>query len=134
MEHGEVVEEGEVFSVFANPKQKITQDFINTTSNLSEIYTLLEENSPVVNLEKGDILVKMKYLKAEVSEPLISTITAKFGLVFNILFSDVEIIDGFPLGGTVGILSGSSEGIESALKYLKEREISVEVIKDGRIS
>lgn len=134
MEHGYVVEEGEVFSVFANPKQQITKDFINTTSNLSEIYNLIEENSPVVHLEPGDVLVKMKYLKAKVSEPLISTITTEFNLIFNILFSDVEIIDGYPLGGTVGIVKGKSEDIDKAVEFLEQREVFVEVIKDGRIS
>ena len=31
MEHGKVAEEGEVFSIFAAPKQPITQSFIKTT-------------------------------------------------------------------------------------------------------
>lgn len=134
MEYGRVVEEGEVFSVFANPKQQITKDFINTTSNLSEIYNLIEEDSPVVRLNKGEILVKIKYLRAKVSEPLISAVTKKFDVVFNILFSDVEIIGDAPLGGTVGILSGSDESIENAIKYFKDKEINVEVIKDARVS
>jgi D-methionine transport system ATP-binding protein len=37
MENGRIVEEGDVFSVFADPKQPITRDFINTTSNLIDI-------------------------------------------------------------------------------------------------
>ena len=132
MEHGEVVEEGDVFTVFANPQKQITKDFISTTSNLSEIYNLVEENSLVTQLEKGEVLVKIHYRKAEVSEPLISTITAKFGITFNILFSDCEIIGNSPLGGTVGIMSG--EKTEDALRYLREKDILVEVIKDARAS
>ena len=132
MEYGKVVEEGDVFSVFANPQQPITKDFISTTSNLSEIYSLVEENSPVVHVRPGEILVKIKYLNAMVSEPLITTIAVKFALAFNILFSDVEIIGNRPLGGTVGIISGWSEDIDKALAYLKEKEIAVEVIKDAR--
>ena len=41
MEHGRVVEKGEVFSVFANPQQPITQSFIRTTSNLQKIEELI---------------------------------------------------------------------------------------------
>lgn len=132
MEHGEVVEEGDVFSVFADPKQQITRDFINTTSNLSEVYELIEQNSPVVQLKSGEKLVKLQYLKAEVSEPLISAVTQKFGVIFNILFSDVEIINGCPLGGTVSILSG--ENSDEAMEYLKGKGIHAEVIKDAAIS
>ena len=40
MEHGQVVEQGEVFSLFADPKQPITQNFIRTTSNLQKIEEL----------------------------------------------------------------------------------------------
>ena len=54
--------------------------------------------------------------------------------MFNILFSDVEIIGEFPLGGTVGMISGNSDNIDRALDYLRERDIAVEVIRDARVS
>ena len=37
MEYGRVVEQGEVFTVFAEPKQDITKSFIHTTSNLRKV-------------------------------------------------------------------------------------------------
>ena len=37
MEHGKVVESGEVFNIFANPREDITKSFIHTTSNLRKI-------------------------------------------------------------------------------------------------
>lgn len=37
MEHGSVVEQGDIFSIFISPKQPVTQDFIRTTSNLQKI-------------------------------------------------------------------------------------------------
>ena len=36
MEKGRVVEEGDVFSIFANPQEALTQNFIKTTSNLEK--------------------------------------------------------------------------------------------------
>ena len=36
MDHGDVVEEGEVFHVFASPKEPLTRSFIKTTSNLQK--------------------------------------------------------------------------------------------------
>ena len=53
MEHGRVVEQGEVFNVFADPQQEITRSFIHTTSNLRKIEELIEEDSPVVQLKPG---------------------------------------------------------------------------------
>ena len=47
MENGNVVEEGDVFSIFANPKHQITKDFIKTTSNLQKIEGLIASGSEV---------------------------------------------------------------------------------------
>ena len=41
MEYGRVVEQGEVFTVFAEPKQDITKSFIHTTSNLQKVEELI---------------------------------------------------------------------------------------------
>ena len=59
MEHGQVVEQGEVFSLFADPKQPITQNFIRTTSNLQKIEELFAEGSPVVQLQPGEVIVRL---------------------------------------------------------------------------
>ena len=62
MENGEIVEEGDMFDIFALPKKEITKDFINTTSSLSKIYDLIEEKSPIVELEENEKILKLKYL------------------------------------------------------------------------
>ena len=74
MEHGRVVEQGEVFNVFADPRQEITRSFIHTTSNLRKIEELIEEDSPVVQLKPGELIVRLSYIQRNVSEPLISTV------------------------------------------------------------
>jgi D-methionine transport system ATP-binding protein len=131
MENGAVVEEGDVFSVFSNPQQPITKNFINTTSNLAEVERLIEENSPLVRLTSGSKILRLRYVQESVSEPLISYISSKFNLQFNIIFSDVELIGDRPLGGTVGIVSGNPDDMNHAITWLKEKGISVEVIKDA---
>ncbi len=134
MENGEVVEEGDVFSVFTSPKRQITKDFISTTSNLSEVYRLVEDNDELVALNPGEVLAMLKFRSGTVSEPLISSVSKHFDVVFNILFGDLDIISGAPLGGTAGIFSGNSKNISEALQFLRDRDISVEVIKDARIT
>ncbi|MCR5282818.1 MAG: ATP-binding cassette domain-containing protein [Lachnospiraceae bacterium] len=134
MENGEVVEEGEVFSIFADPKQKITRDFINTTSNLSEVYGLVEREDPLVSLSPGEVLAMLRFQKASVSEPLISSVSKQFDVVCNILYGDLDLIQGAPLGGTVVIISGKQNKVTESLRYLEEKGILVEVIKDARVS
>ena len=129
MDHGKVVEEGTVFSVFATPKEPITRDFIKTTSNLQKIEELIADDSPVVALKPGERIVRLSYVERNPSEPLISLITQKFGITLNIIFADVEIVQNAPIGGTVAIFSGDSGQIDAALAYLKEKNVGVEVIR-----
>jgi len=134
MEGGKVVEEGDVFTVFSNPQQKITKDFISTTSNLSRIYELLEEKSPVVALKETDLLVKLKFVERSVSEPLISGTSRQFNVDFNILFSDMEILQDAALGGIISIVSGERDKVEAAMTYLREKNVQIDIIADGKNS
>ena len=134
MDKGKVVEEGEVFSVFASAQDEVTRDFIKSTSILQKVDELCSENSPVVALKKGEVLWRLSYLEKNVSEPLISTVSRKFDINLNIILADVELIEGAPIGGTVAIVEGDEEKISQAIKYLEEKKVKVEVIKDARIS
>ena len=133
MDHGDVVEEGEVFPVFASPKEPLTRSFIKTTSNLQKIEELIAADSPVVATKKGELIVRLSYVEKNTSEPLISTVTQKFGIILNIVFADVEIVQNAPIGGTVAIVSGESSRIDEALQYLRDKNVGVEVIKDDRV-
>lgn len=134
MDHGNVIEEGETFSVFASPKESLTKTFISTTSNLKKIHELIDDNSPAIALQPGELIAKLSYTERSVSEPLISTISQKFGIVLNVIFADIDFIQGAPIGGTVGIFSGEREKITQAIEYLIDKNVDVEVIKDERVS
>ena len=133
MDHGDVVEEGEVFHVFASPKEPLTRSFIKTTSNLQKIEELIAADFPVVATKKGELIVRLTYVEKNTSEPLISTVTQKFGIILNIVFADVEIVQNAPIGGTVAIVSGEGSRIDEALQYLRDKNVGVEVIKDDRV-
>ena len=126
-----VVEEGEVFSVFASPKEELTRSFIKTTSNLQKIEELIAAKSPVVALKPGERIVRLSYVERNASEPLISTMTKKYGVILNIIFADIEIVQNAPIGGTVGILSGPQDKMDEALEDLRSKNVGVEVILDA---
>ena len=132
MEYGSVVEQGEVFTVFAEPKQEITRSFIHTTSNLRKVEELIAEDSPVTRLRPGELIVRLSYIQRNVNEPLISAVSQKFNISLNIIFADIAIVQDSPIGGTVAILSGERGQITKAIEYLIEKNVGVEVIRDAR--
>lgn len=132
MERGRVVEEGEVFSIFAKPKEAVTQSFIRTTSNLQKIEELIAQDSPLVRLGPGEWIVRLNYVERSPSEPVISEVSQRYGVVLNIIFADIEIVQGAPIGGTVAIIGGEREKVTAAVEYLIGKNVGVEVLKDAR--
>lgn len=131
MEKGRIVEQGDVFSIFANPQDEVTKRFIRSTSNLSKVEELIAEDSPVVRLEKDEKLVRFTYIKKNVSEPLISAISRLYEVTINIIFAEIEIVQDAPIGGTVAIISGEAATIDRALKHIAAMDVGVEVLKTG---
>lgn len=130
MENGKIVEQGEVFNIFANPQNEVTKRFIRATSNLTKIEELIAEDSPVVHLEPGEKLVRFSYIQKDVSEPLISATSRLYDITMNIIFAEIYFVQNAPIGGTVAILSGQKESIERALQHIREEKVGVEILKE----
>ena len=88
----------------------------------------------MVQIQPGEVIVRLSYIQKNVSEPLISTLSQRFQISLNIIFADIEIVQDAPLGGTVAILSGEREQITKAMEYLIEKNVGVEVLKDARVA
>lgn len=134
MEKGQVIEEGNIFKVFSEPKGEVTKKFIESTSVLSNIFDLIEDKSSVVNLKENEKILKLKYLENSTTEPIISIISREFNVDANIIFGNVEIIQDSPLGGLILIIKGEDSQIHNVINYLEKNNVEVEVIKDGRIN
>lgn len=128
MENGRVVEEGDVFSIFAHPQQEITRSFVDSTTNLNKVEDLLEEGAEITRLKPGEKLVRLSYQRGSAAEAIVSTVSRNFGVDVNILLGSLELIDGALLGGLVVVFSGQTAGIENALAYFREKNVGVEVI------
>ncbi len=134
MENGRVVEEGSIFKIFSEPKEKITKSFIDSTSLLTNIHDLIKEESSVVDIKENEKILKLKYLEDSTSEPIISIVSREFNVDTSIIFGNIEIIQDSPLGGLIVIIRGEEAQINKVIAYLKENKVEVEVIKDGRLS
>jgi D-methionine transport system ATP-binding protein len=131
MEKGEIIEQGSIFDIFSNPVQRITRDFIATTSNLYKIYDLLQEDSPLIRLEPNQILAHFSYVGRNTVEALISTVSIRFNVKINIIFADLDIIRETPMGGLINILDGEPAAVAAAIQWITDRGVRVEVIKHG---
>ncbi len=129
MEHGEVVEEGNVYDIFANPQAGSTKRFVNASFGLSNLDKLTETG--VVSVGPTGKLVRLTFSRDSVGEALISQVSRKFNINLNIVLANVEVLQDAPLGALIVLADGSPDDVKAALEFIEQCNVRVEVILDG---
>ena len=127
IENGRVVEEGNVYDIFAHPKEKITKRFVNTSSGLGNITKLI--HSSLVETSGYSKLLKLVFEKDCVGDAIISETSRKFNVNLSIVLANVDLIQGTPLGGMIVVMSGEEGYVEKAIEYLESCNVKVEVVE-----
>lgn len=128
MENGHVVEEGDLVSIFTKPKERITKEFINTATHVEQALESILSHPTLLDLQTNDVLATISYVGSSTSEPLIATLTTRFGVTTNILFGNVEILQETPVGNLIVVLSGDHGRREKAIAYLTSKNVKVTLI------
>lgn len=131
MQAGKIIEAGPTLEIFANPKEPLTREFVETSTNVAETIEEVKQNIGI--LKDNELLVKLNYIGASTTEPLINDLYDKFGVKTNVLAGNIEFITGIPVGNLIVSLSGDRENLGKLGDYLEERNVDVEVLggKDG---
>lgn len=124
MEHGCVLEVGQLIDVYTQPQSQITQDFLAKDMHFERL-SLPHE---------GEIakMLHLKYIGGSTGSPLISALSQHFKVTANITFGNIEKLQDILVGNLVIDLHGSEEEVQKALDYIRQH-IEVEVIDDERI-
>jgi len=124
MDHGRVVEEGDVFDIFATPQQEFTRQLVDRTFNL-------EIPDRLVKSHKGRLL-KILFLGDKAEEPVLFEAGKLFGVSVNVLHGKIEYIGSRPVGLLVALFDSdapdSSAQLDKTEAYIRERTARVEVI------
>lgn len=123
MSGGKVVEEGEVFDIFAHPQHTFTQQLVSHTLNLT-LPERLQQHLP------GQLL-KILFIGDSAEQPVLSDAAVKFGVAVNILHGKIEYIGERALGILVVQLSSAENPhrVVEAVDYIRNRTAQVEVIR-----
>lgn len=128
MEQGKIIETGSIYQIFTNPRQQLTKDFINTTTHLNESINVILRQEQISYLTQEEKMFHLFYFGETTDLPLISTLYQKFEVSANILYGNIEMLQGKPIGNLIVILSGKPNMLEQALSFLKEAQVKVEEI------
>ena len=131
MENGRVVESGDVYDVFAHPRENITKRFVASANALSRADKLIESGSALVAVGPGETLIRLTFSRDSVGDAVISQISRDFNVSLNIVLASVEVLQGAPLGGMISIIKGAPVDVKAALDWLAGNPVEVEVLKRG---
>jgi len=134
MEDGRVVEEGSIIKIFSNPESETTKGFLETATNTSKIFEILQLKDNIFNIKEDDVLTKVNYLGEVTKDALISEVSRRFKINASILYGNLEVLGHTPVGELIVLFSGEATSIEKGISYFREKGLIVEVIEHGRNS
>lgn len=127
LDNGKIVEQGDVYDVFAHPSQPITKRFVDTTTNLKIDKAMYD----AWRLPTNSLLVRVTYNNENTIDPVISNVARKFNVDISILLADIKLIQNKLIGGLIISIEGYEDDIKNAYEdFIHNDGVLVEVIDD----
>lgn len=126
MEQGEVIESGDVFEVFTQPKHTTTQRFIQSVHQDIPSTEVLKEWKG----NGGQHLYRVLFKGEVTNNPLLSEVTQKHGVHFNIVYGSVREIQQQLFGNLVVSFAGQPEKVQKVIGELSQKVAIEEVLAD----
>jgi D-methionine transport system ATP-binding protein len=123
MQNGSLVEENNVYDLFATPQHELSRELVKKSLDL----TL----PPRVLAKAKGSLVRLVYLGEKAEEPIFSETAHQHGVRINILHGRIEYIDERPIGILIVSLDGEAGLVTQALHYLASKVAKLEVFRHG---
>ncbi|MCF6097532.1 methionine ABC transporter ATP-binding protein [Thermovorax subterraneus] len=131
IEKSRVVEQGTTFEIFSRPKTQTARNFLKSMF-ICEIPEELKAKIKALNgnLAEGRV-VKIGFFGEITAKPILSEVVKKFGVNANILYGNIDHIQGTPFGTLVVQFEGKNGTADRALSYLQDIGLEVEVVEIG---
>lgn len=127
MEEGQVVEVGDVLTVFQSPEQLITKRFVSQVTEPVGTKQALEHLKKELATGK---LIKLVFVGERTEQPVLASLIRQFPIDINIVQGNISHTRGGAYGTLILQLDGETEPIQQAIHYLHAQGVQTEVI-DG---
>ena len=129
MEHGHIIEKGNLQEVFLRPKQELTRQFVG--GSLAAVDTL--KAFDLDHLQDDEELFQLVYNGNNVTQSIIVELYKQLNVEASILYGNVEVLSEQPVGTLFVIVKGEAKQRQAAVKFLNDNNVTVTKIDDRRI-
>ena len=78
---------------------------------------------------KGPLkLARLTYQGQDTTQPIIAQLVADYQVIISILYGNVEVLQGVPVGNLLVSIEASEENLQRALASLEGRQVAIELI------
>lgn len=123
MEAGRVVEEGDVYDVFANPRSDTLKRLVAHAQSF---------DLPDHVREQPGTLIRLTYANDNATDPVLSEALKRFDATLSILHGRIEYIKEKPFGILYVRADGEKDQVERMISFLRERVDRLEVLEHVR--
>lgn len=128
MEKGQVIEEGEVYEVFTQPQHPTTQRFIQSVHQDIPSEQILKEWQQ----SGGQHLYRILFKGSLTHNPLLSEITQKHQVPFNIIYGSVRELQNKMFGNLLISFQGNDAQVKQVINELSQRvEVEEVILNEG---
>lgn len=126
IEHGELVENGEVEEIFNHPKSRAARDLI--LQGKPEEMATLRNTDPLPKELKSSRTIRIVYSENSAFEPVIANMILKYGTPVNILRANTQNVGGYAKGEMIlGLPEDRHLQVEME-GYLREHGLEIEEV------
>lgn len=120
MEHGKVVEQGDLRRIFLHPQKELTRNFVG--GSLAVVDTLKKLN---ISLNENESLYQLVYSLNNVAKSIIVELYRKLGVEASMLYGNVEVLADEPVGTLLIMAKGDAEQQKETVKFLNDQGVTV---------
>ena len=121
---GRIVESGTVTKIFTNPKSAVTRDFLSHLSSGDAV----QKDDGIVRWSKAGGEYTLRFIGNKTGEPLISTVSKKFDVEFNIRAGGIQTLSNSKEVGTLIVdIDGKEKEVQKAVEYIRKAGVTVEL-------
>lgn len=127
LDDGRIIEEADVVTLFKSPKTEIAKTFTGLAAH-RELPPLLKEHLHAEHLPGDQTVIRMTFSGDAAAQPVIDDLIRHFKVRINIMQANLEFLRSDTLGMMIFAISGEGREIASALQFLIEKKLTVEVL------
>lgn len=119
LEKGRLIEHSDILTLFTSPQTETAKKLIHTALKL-DLPDTIQRALHIEKSKPGAMpVLQIKFIGTATNEPIISNMAHKFGVQFNILQANIEIIAEQTIGSMVVQIIGDEDKTKLCLEYLK---------------